>query len=349
MKRSKNLVAIIACGLLAFPAPAQAANERGGKTKTTTSAPASEASPECHAMAKLFEITICQEQLSPHAFNKKRYSSPNAKQDPQEFMLQMTLLRRAIWQTALIHKFGDAAAPPTMEEIDNYRKGFNQSMDASYEADRKTVDYIKSLLDKYTYSAENEQKLKQLLEVTQSSLKLYSERQQHTEGLPKEYKFVVDTAERGIARNMLTTWKNDKLLFNAYRGHLALTAGNVVPVDAYKEFLKYIRVDGKLTISDPQYATVLDEIEKMVNESHDYLPGGDEIAKKYFTSPDWQFSLANSSARFKDLQDRLAKIPNRGPKTDADVKEHELIGKQSEPASQLPSITSGSGEIEKKN
>jgi hypothetical protein len=346
MKLVKPLVAALICGILFVPAVAKAAKDAENNAAVKAGSPPTPGgSSQCHAIARLFDTTICREQLAPYEFDKQRFGSPNAKIDPRVVAQQNTLLRRAIWHAGLVRKFGDKAAPPTTDEIEAFRKGFNQSMDSSYEADRKTADYIKNFLDKYTYSPENEARLRQLLDVTQASLKLYSERQQHTHALPQEYQFVVDTAERAIARNMLTEWKNDKILYEHYHGHITLVAGNVLPIDAYKEFIKYIREEGKLAILDPQYATVMEDLDKLLSEKHEYLPGSSDIAKKYFMAPDWQFSLANSSSRFKDLQEQVAKIPNLGPKTGADVKEPDLIGKQS-----IPSPSAGSpNDSQKKN
>ncbi len=342
MKPVKLVIATIICGVFALPASARAAQESAAKP--AAAAPQAEKPADCHAVAKVFEVTICREQLAVNQIGKKHPDDPNAKPAPQEIAQQTVALRNAVWQTALMHKFGDAAAPPTMEDIDAYRKGFDQTMDSSYEADRKTVDFIQSLLDKYVYAPENEEKLRQILNVTQASLKLYSERQQHTQTLPKEYQFVVDTAERAIARNMLTTWKDDKILYEAYHGRLALLPGGVVPIDAYAAFLKYIKDEGKLTILDPQYANAMGVIETQVSQKHNYMPADDEFAKKYYTRSDWQFSLANSSDRFNELKAHLESLPNLGPKPGANVKEEELIGKQSRPpvsAPPAPSADSG--------
>ncbi|HTK85897.1 MAG TPA: hypothetical protein VL625_12510 [Patescibacteria group bacterium] len=342
MKLVKSFIATVVCGVIAFSIPVHAAKEGTEKAKPAAAASQAEKDTDCHAMAKVFDTTICREQLNLGEFDKKRAEGPNGKADPRQIAQVTAALRNAIWQNALIHKFGDAAAPPTMEEVDTFRKGFDQTMDSSYEADKKTVDFIQSLLDKYSYTPNNEQKLRQLLDITQASLKLYSERQQHTQTMPKEYQFVVDTAERAIARNMLTTWKDDKILYNTYHGQLALLPGSVVPIDAYREFLKYIKDEGKLTILDPQYANVMEDLEKQVSQKHDSLPASDDIAAKYFTTPDWQFTLANSSSRFNELKAHLESIPNLGPKPGAQVDESELIGKQSHPGSALPAPAAGS-------
>ena len=245
----------------------------------------------------------------------------------------MAMIKAVVWQRALIHKFGAAALTPTDQEVDEYRAAFNDSMQKSFEADRKTADLVDGLLAKNNYTAENEKKLRRLLDAAQLSLKLYGERQQHTETLPKEYHFVVDTAERQVARNMLTSWKSDKVLYDAYGGHLLVTNVGVAPLDAYVAFLKYIREDGKLEIVDPVYKDLLKETEDFTAAKHPEMGGSGEVAKKYFSSPTWQFSLGNKDDRFKGLKKQLEKIPTQGPKEGANVPESEMVGKQSKPPS----------------
>jgi hypothetical protein len=353
MKSVRILAIILICGGFSLLASRGSfANSYPVRPAAANSLPSSTpAAPVvCHPVVKLFGEPVCREEAKLEPVDESQF--PNNSTVRRELLMQqgqinnMAMIKAIVWQKALIHKFGAAVLTPTDQEVEEFRTAFNDSMEKSFEADRKTATLLANLLAQNNYAPNNEKTLRRLLDAAQLSLKLYGERQQHTDALPKEYHFVIDTAERQVARNMLTSWKSDKALYDAYGGRLLVTDEGVVPLDAYIAFLKYIREDGKLEIIDPAYKDFLKEAEDYAAAQHQEMSSRGEVAKKYFSSPTWQFTLGNNSDRFSDLQMQLKKITTLGPKEGVNAPESELIGKQSRPAS--PIILPTVPEMEKK-
>jgi hypothetical protein len=336
--RKAGLLGIALIGSLIWLQPGVSALA-GDPPPASAAAPAAPA-PPCTPVVRMFGQPLCRELLKMDNTDLARYlkSLPEDQRkliEEQARLGNMRKVKAVIWQQALVKKFGIKAISPTDEEIDTYRSNFNNSLDKSYIADRQTVDLLQGMLAKNVYSKANETKMRRLLEAATMSMKLYGERQQHTEAIPKQFQYLTEATERMTARTQLVSWKSDKILYDTYGGRLVPTDTGVTPIDAYAKFLKYIREEGKLEITDDEYKDVFRETEEFIAAKHEISPEDESVATQYFTNPSWQFNLSNNEKRVEDMKRDLDKIPVLGIKDGAAIDEKDLIGKQSKPRSPL--------------
>lgn len=272
------------------------------------------AASSCTPVVQLFGETICAEYLAEAAQDDPALQAMTAAQK-EEVGARLMERRRArlgdlIWQQALAHKFGAQALQPTEEEIKNYRHRFEAAMESGYAADKKTASFITGLLAANKYSAGNENNLRALLNAVETSIKFYENRRAHRANLPPDYQFVIDAAEREVAVMMLSSWKADKLLYDAYGGAVVYDGISVMPVDAYQKFLSEIKKEKNLSVLDTAYQNPLAVIEeKIAHMRESAVETENNLVKNYFTDPSWQLSLGNSEQRFEALKAQLTALP----------------------------------------
>jgi len=87
-----------------------------------------------------------------------------------------------------------------------------------------------------------------------------------------------------------------------------------MPFDAYTAFLKYIREEGKLEITDPAYKDAMSEIEGRIKDASGRLLIEDEAMKKgYFSDVQWQMNLSNSDERLEQMKKWIETLPEEKP------------------------------------
>lgn len=270
--------------------------------------------PSCTAIATLFEQVLCREALrldDPAMADSMGKLSPEQKQEFRDKAWQRNLrkVKNMIWHHALLQKFGEESLTPSEKDIATFQEGFRQSMADSYKADIETKKMIEQALQEHSYQPKHDKTMRDLLQAVTMSIKFYEQRTQHTESLPTDYQFISENAERQIAEKMVTNWKADKLLHDAYGGRLAMMKDGPVPVDAYRAFLAYIRDEGALNILDPDFQDALKETDDFVKQPPKILPDTDPIAQYYFNSPHWAFNLSNNKDRLKKLESWIQSLP----------------------------------------
>jgi hypothetical protein len=283
--------------------------------------PAQAAPPDpCDVMIVLFGEPVCREAFVPA---DTAFIDTLDVPDEQKTAMKDQIASRnrhrmeaVLWQKALENKFGAKAITPTDKEITEFSKALKSSMQTSYEADKDTVAYIREVLAAKKVDGENAAQLEAIMNQAENGIRFYEQRQKQTEALPEEYKFVADTAETEIARNMVNRWKSDKILYETYRGRLALGADGPQPIDAYAAMLKYIDENGKLEIMDLAYKEVFKEMREFAANNNEMIPGNGEINRNYFTSPTWQLTLSNNSKRVEDLKNWVESL-NKKPENAA--------------------------------
>lgn len=277
------------------------------------SSPHAETKP-CDVMAVIFDQPICREEFLPAdtTFIETLDVPPEQKQTMKDQLAGRNRHRMEVvmWQKALESKFGAKAITPTDKEVEEFSKALTASMQTSYEADKQTVEYIKGVLAAKKVEGKNAADLEAIQKQAETGIRFYEQRQKQTEALPEEYKFVAGTAEAEIARNMVGRWKADKMLYETYKGRLALGADGPQPIDAYAELLKYIDEKGKMEIKDPAYKDVFKEMRDFAKVAEGPIPGNGEVNRNYFTTPTWQLTLSNNSDRVKELKKWVESLAN---------------------------------------
>lgn len=277
----------------------------------------------CDVMVEMFGKPVCREEFLPAdtTFIDTLEVPDEQKKTMKEQIAKRNVHRMEalLWQKALIEKFGADAVTPTEKEVEEFSKELKASMQTSYQADKDTVAYIKDVLAAKKVSGENAAQLEGIMRQAENGIRFYEQRQKQTEALPEEYKFVAGTAEIEIARNMVNRWKSDKILFETYKGRLALGADGPQPIDAYAEMLKYIDGNAKLKIKDPAYNDVFKAMRDFAaNRRDEMIPGDGEINRNFFTNPTWQLTLSNSGKRVDDLKKWVEEMAN-APATGTDA------------------------------
>ena len=279
------------------------------------SALATEEPPPCDPVVKFFGETVCR-----GVFREETPEYMDAMKVPEDqrpqLLAQITDNNRKqmldlLWQKALAQKFGADAITPTDAEIEAFSKGFKATMKTSYEADKQTVAYLRDALEKNKFQAEAEGQLRDIVKAAETGIKFYEDREKQLAGLPKDYAFVTESAEKEIARSLIRHWKADKILFDIYHGRLVMGRNGPEPVDAYGKFLGYIEEKGGFEAVDLAYADIFAEIRKHGKAGEEILPEDSDIYKNYFTDPTWQFNLSNSDNRLNDLRKWIESLPRQ--------------------------------------
>lgn len=267
---------------------------------------------QCTPLVRVFGKPVCAESFGPE---KAPSVAEGYEAQDMALMRQHTILRNQrrlrdlVWDVAMVEKFG-AGIRPSEQEIQEYRVQFTSAMDASYEADKKTVPLVRELLEKNEYSELVEKQLRNILSVAEASVKAYEQKKDSAGKLPGDFKFVTEVAERHVAEMMLKGWKYDKALREKFGGRVGYMAEGPVPLDARLAMIRYIREEGKFEAIDKDYQGLFDEEEKRLRDPGiQILPDDEEILKSYFKKPEWQFSLANSGERFETLERQLRSLP----------------------------------------
>lgn len=269
----------------------------------------------CDPIAKLFGETVCRD-----AFREETPEFLDAMKIPEErrplLQKQMTEHNRSqmidlLWRKALIHKFGEDAITPTQAEVEKFKNGFANTMKTSYEADKKTVTYLKEALEKNKFEETAQTQMQDIVKAAETGIKLYEEREKQIATLPESYKFLTASAETEVARNLLKRWKEDKILFDIYGGRLIMGMNNPLPIDAYIKFLGYIDEKGAFEAIDPAYADIFAEIKGKDTAGAETLPADSDIYKNYFSDPTWQLNLSNSNSRLEDLKKWVEGLPRK--------------------------------------
>jgi hypothetical protein len=277
----------------------------------------------CTPAARLFGEIICEESLLPDGFTGDMLGRipAGAEGDPIRNSLnaqKIEKLKDAIWKAGLVHKFGAQAVEPSAGDIGTFRDSYNASMDESYEMDKMTAVYTRELLEKNKYKPAAEAKIQGLLDAADASIKLYEQRKNHLEGMPDEYKFVSDQANQQVATMILSDWKADKVLYEAYGGQVYYTsAGGILPLGARARQLDYIRKEGKLKILNPAFSDVLKPMDDVIASPDNRAMFPDEAkkwAEKYLDTPALHSPMPGSQQRFQKLKEDLDSIPAVGPK-----------------------------------
>lgn len=271
----------------------------------------------CDPVAKFFGKDVCRSEVEEQAADFfEKADIPDDQKKEMTAQLKQKNRRQmfdVLWRTALAKKFGAEKLTPTEEEVGRFRDGFQAAMKSSYEADKQTIDYLEKILPEGGYDGEAAAQMKDILDTAKMGVRFYEEREKQLADLPEEYKFVAGSAESEIARNMLGRWKSDKILFDTYGGRMIFQQGGPQPVDAYKEFLKYIDKEGKFKALDPAYKDIFSEMRGYMTLDHAYLPEDVDVYKYYFSDPTWQFNLANNGKRLEDLKTWVASLQKGSP------------------------------------
>ena len=277
------------------------------------SAAAAEDAPPCDPVAKFFGETICRD-----AFREETAAYMDAMKVPEEqkpqLLAQMKDHNRKqmmdlLWQKALAQKFGVDAITPTEAETEKFSKLFKTTMKTSYEADKQTVAFLRDALDKNKFTEDAKNQLNDIISAAETGIKFYEQREKQLAGLPKDYTFITESAEKEIARSLIRHWKADKILFDVYGGRLFMGQNGPEPVDAYKKFLAYVDEKGHFEAVDPAYADIFADIK--ARDDKEALPEDSDIRKNYFSDPTWQFSLSNSDNRLHDLRKWIGTLPRQ--------------------------------------
>jgi hypothetical protein len=263
--------------------------------------------PPCELLATISGEKICKGALFPNAENQAEQAM--AKQPEQV----EGRLYRAIWMNALIHKFGKTAIEPTAAEETSYRDHFTKSMASSNEADKKTLAMLQDYLARRAFKPEDKTKIEGLEQTVQASVKIYQQGIDHGGAMPEQFRFITDIAERELSHDMLESWKGDKTLYDAYKGGLYASNQGVLPLDAYKTFTAWIEKDGNLTIADPAYKNVLEDTLAAQEKRSSKLDPADPLAKNFFSSPEWQFTLSNNDDRQEQVKAWLESMAQDKP------------------------------------
>ena len=269
----------------------------------------------CDPIAKFFGETICRD-----AFREESPEIMDAMKVPEEkrpqLKKQMTEHNRSqmldlLWRKALIQKFGEDAITPTPTEVEKFKSGFANTMKTSYEADKKTVAYLKEALEKNKFEEAAQTQMQDIVKAAETGIKLYEEREKQIATLPESYKFLTASAETEVARSLLKHWKEDKILFDIYGGRLIMGMNSPLPVDAYMKFMAYIDEKGTFEAIDPAYADIFAEIKGKDAAGAETLPADSDIYKNYFSDPTWQLNLSNSNSRLEDLKKWVEGLPRK--------------------------------------
>ena len=277
----------------------------------------------CTPAATLFGKTICMEQLQQGESTDisrglQQQQGRFLQHDPaaQKKAREQQTMKTLVWRLALIQKFGKTAVNPTQEEIDRYRERFEGHMDSSYNTDKQVLSYVKGLLGTYLYDPGNKKRLEEVQKSADLSTKMYEERRQHAQAMPKEYRYIVDNAESQIAANMFAAYKQDKALYDAYGGAMASTpVGGLQPVEAYRKFYAYIETEGHFKTSDPEFADTLKNLKAYVDSLKPDPDISPAKAAHYFGKTDEKFGLSGINA-LRTMKEDLDQVPRLGVKTD---------------------------------
>gem|GEM_PF-2804617 len=270
----KRLCGLILLALLAFFRPAAA----------------EDAARPCTPAARVFETTICREDVTTEQAHieaiRQQYEEQGLDSEKALKTRSLERLREIVWNTALEHKFGAGTLEPTVEEIDLFNNTFRQSLDGSYAKNKATARKIENLIASGNYPKDKESELRSVLATIEKSLAFYEEKQSYKEKMPPEYHDMIVEAERGLAKTMMQEWKINKALYEEYGGRLVERDGAIEPVDAMSKFLAYIRGAGKLKIIDPEFTDLFKDMEIFIAGPHEPLPpAGDGKYSEYFSSP----------------------------------------------------------------
>lgn len=271
--------------------------------------------PPCDPVVRFFGETVCRSAL--HEETPEYLDAMNVPQEQRPLLLEQMKERNRkqmldlLWQKALIQKFGADAITPAEPEVEKFRTGFKAVMKTSYEADKQTVAYLKDVLEKDKFAADAESQLRDIVAAAETGIKFYEEREKQLAGLPEDYAFVTETAEKEIARNLLKRWKSDNILFDIHRGRLLLGQNGPEPVDGYEKFLTYIDEKGGFEAVDLSYADIFAEVRNRGKTGGEIVPEDSNIYKNYFTDPTWQFNLSNSGNRLGDLKKWVDGLPRQ--------------------------------------
>ncbi len=267
----------------------------------------------CKPVAVLFGEKICLSRIEPDPVHieamKEQYKTQDLDPDDGLGKRNRQQLKSILWEKALEHKFGAEAIKPTVEEVLKYAEAFKGAMVSSYEADKKTLSLINELLVKNNYSPENMEEINNILRVTEMSVNFYEQRQKQKESMPEEYRFMAEKAEYQVAEAMVQDWKINKLLYDAYGGKIIFQQAGLEPLEAYADFLKYIKEDGELKILNAAYQDTFGEMDQYLAMGHNVLPDNEkDMYGNYFSTPYWQFQLSNNMERFEDVKSWLLSL-----------------------------------------
>lgn len=247
-------------------------------------ASAQEQDSPCTAAVRVFEKTICREDITVEEEHisaiKQQFEDQGLDSDNAIKSRGLERLKDMIWEDALHRKFGQDTLEPTTSEVMTYSKAFKDHLIKSHEENIKTITKVENMLAIGGHSTEDEFRLRNLLQSLQTSITFYEEREKYNRNMPPEFHAMVQEAESEIARTVIRQWKNDKALYDAYGGRVVAGPTHPVPVDAYKKFLDYIRGDGALTVLDPEFEDVFAAQESFINGPHEAVASGDHYFSK---------------------------------------------------------------------
>lgn len=153
----------------------------------------------------------------------------------------------------LLEEYRRAEVPePTGEEIDQFIEFSNRAERESREEFRERLDQINERLKVSDIDDAEKTQLEAEHETLMSILDSYAEQEKFgREHWGENYEAQSRKSEERIARQMISSWKTNRSLFDKYGGRVIFQQAGPEPVDAYRRFLEEHREDGDFEIMDP--------------------------------------------------------------------------------------------------
>ena len=219
-------------------------------------------------------------------------------------------LRDVIWRRALVRRFGATALTPKEADVAALQKILGSQLQDNYNADLQIVALIHRLLEKNVYLPVHQEHLRRILQGAERSVHLYAARQQAEASRPAAYQFITQAAETKLARQNLTRWQADKLLYSAYGGKVVQADAAFEPVAAYGRFLDYITKDGALRISAPALQGAMQPVADAAKGSA--AADNPALDALYFGDPLWRYTYIGGGRRLELMRQMLLNIPTVG-------------------------------------
>lgn len=271
---------------------------------------AAHAEEGCKTVVTVYGEAICEADILPDATLEKQvraYTEMNGE-DPDDAIegIAKTNLLSAIWEEALINRYGADAITPTKKEKESYLAALRKSVKKQYAYDKEIAELLKTLVKENTYNQENMAKLNQIGMQKQQAIMLYEMRDK----MPPEMKDQVDKGERDVADSMVKSWKVKKVLYEEYGGRVTFQQSGLEPVEAIGKFLTDLKQSKQVVFVDKSYKDVFEAMEDYLEEDHEYLPVNSVEVREYFASPTWIYDSNIGDEAQAKIKEALLALPH---------------------------------------
>ncbi len=257
---------------------------------------------KCDEVARVFDVTICHEEIAIPKINRAGYEMPDEQHKKQENARLLAKIR----QIAIEKTLTKESYIPTEDEVMSFVEFSEKSKELASKHNQELINFIEGLLKKNRYNARNQQQLESALATYKISVQMEKKRKEGDrlrdedmrkrfgeEAVQQMHARLKETPKK-IAKQWVSAWKTNKALFEHYGGRVIFQQAGIEPIDAYKNLLSDMKIKGKLQVLNPVYKDVLTEFERYLAMGHNTLS---ESGEHYFNRPYWQTNDLEKSHR----------------------------------------------------